>query len=167
MVTRRSALKRIALTLGVGAAAATGFTVARRREDTFSLHGRDWHLHSRELVKGKLPDGDRMLGYGELYDTEGTPMGGFTATYIGLPQAAANGRLASVEQHVFTLPGGSLMGSGMTAPGFDTEDEFAIVGGTGKYAGARGTFVLRQSPLEFGGDGTATITFRLMAEGAS
>jgi hypothetical protein len=167
MVTRRSALKRIALILGVGGAAATGLTVARKGEETFSLEGRGWRLHSREVAKGKLPDGERMLGYGDLYDANGTPKGRFTATYFGLPQAATNGRLASLEQHVFTLPGGSIMGSGMTAPGFETEDEFAIVGGTGKYAGARGTYVLRQSPVEFGGDGTATITFRLMAEGVS
>jgi hypothetical protein len=35
------------------------------------------------------------------------------------------------------------------------ENPFAIVGGTGRYAGLRGTYVARQSPREHGGDGTA------------
>ena len=100
-----------------------------------------------------------MLSYGELYAPEDeTKVGEFAATYAGMPKPATAGRLVSLEQHVFTLPGGSILGSGITAPGFETVDEFAVVGGTGKYAGARGTYVIQQSHLELGGDGTATIT---------
>jgi hypothetical protein len=109
-----------------------------------------------------------MLAYGELYAAdEDVKVGEFAATYFSLHQPSAGGRLASLEQHVFTLPGGSILGSGITSAGFATEDEFAIAGGTGRYAGARGTYVVRQSHLEFGGDGTAMITFRLMSEATS
>jgi hypothetical protein len=37
------------------------------------------------------------------------------------------------------------------------QDAFAIVGGTGEFAGARGSYVARQSLRERGGDGTAEI----------
>ena len=156
--------------LGVGGVAATGIGLSRSGPNqTFMLEGRGWHIYSRDIARGRLPEGgERMLSYGELYAGEDAEkIGDFAATYFGLPRRAADGRLASLEQHVFTLPGGSLFGSGMTAPGFATVDEFAIVGGTGKYAGARGTYVVRQSHLEFGGDGTATITFNLMKEASA
>jgi hypothetical protein len=171
--SRRSALKRMALALGgLGgvAAGAGGWKLAQGSADeTLTFQGRGWHITSNSVAKGKLPEGgNRMLAYGELYRPEGgDKVGDFAATYFSLPQPAAGGRLASLEQHVFNLPGGSIHGSGITAPGFATEDEFAILGGTGRYAGARGTYLLRQNHLEFGGDGTATITFRLMSEATS
>jgi hypothetical protein len=182
--TRRTALKRFGLALlGLGGLAAStggwrsvaapqGEALASRQPppvEMLTFRGRGWHIASRDVLKGKLPEGgERMLAYGELYEAGSeVKAGDFAATYFGLPQPAAGGRLASLEQHVFNLPGGSIHGSGMTKPGLATEDEFAIVGGTGVYAGARGTYTLRQDHLEFGGDGTAEITFRLMSEAAS
>ena len=53
-------------------------------------------------------------------------------------------------------------GSGTTLPGV-ADNEFAIVGGTGRYAGARGTYLARRDPLEFGGDGTASFEIDLTA----
>lgn len=172
--TRRSVLKRIGLAvLGLGGmVAGTGSLRAAYpgpAEETMVFQGRGWHVYSRNLSKGRLPEGgDRMVAYGELFDAAGEArLGDFAATYFGLPEAVAGGRLASLEQHVFNLPGGAILGSGMTSAGAETQDEFAVVGGTGRYAGARGTYTVRQSHLEFGGDGTATITFRLMSEAAS
>jgi hypothetical protein len=94
-------------------------------------------------------------------------VGDFFASYFSLPEASSGGRFASLEHHTFTLAGGSIMGTGATRPGLDSEDEFAIVGGTGRYAGARGTYIVRQSHQEFGGDGTAVITFKLLTEASA
>ena len=69
-------------------------------------------------------------------------------------------RSASIELHTFTLTGGSLFGIG-TAAG--DEGTFAIVGGTGRYAGLRGSYQAVQRPNGVGGDGSAEFTLNLSA----
>ncbi|MPZ51098.1 MAG: hypothetical protein GEU75_17670 [Dehalococcoidia bacterium] len=120
-------------------------------------------------MKGQLPSrGDRMLVSGKLHGgPERGQVGEFFATYYSLHQSGAVGALTSLEQYTFNLPDGSIMGTGTTKPGIESEDEFAIIGGTARYAGARGTYFVRQSHHEFGGDGTATIVFKLMTEAIS
>jgi hypothetical protein len=106
-----------------------------------------------------------MVAYGDLHAPDADErVGGFFAAYFSIPEAGSGGRFASMEQHTFNLRDGSIIGAGTTQPGLDSEDEFAIVGGTGRYAGARGTYSVRQSHQEFGGDGTALITFKLITE---
>lgn len=168
--SRRGMLKLMALFLGgLAGLASAGGTSSRssaKADDTFTLQGRGWHVYSRGLAKGMLPTGgDRMLVFGDLHEgAGGGKVGDFFATYFSLHQPGLVGSLASLEQHTFNLGDGSIMGTGTTKPGIESEDEFAILGGTGRYAGARGTYIVRQSHQEFGGDGTAIITFRLMKE---
>ena len=130
------------------------------------MHGRDWHIESRELVSGQLPrTGQRMLTTGELLDgPDGAKVGEFFGTYFSLNSGDRFGPLASIEHHTLKLPGGSIMGTGTTGDGLESEDEFAIIGGTGRYLGARGSYVARQSHYELGGDGTAVFTITLMTE---
>jgi hypothetical protein len=179
--SRRSVLKRLGVVAGglVGllagrealASSKTGrnaAVVAPPGVETVVLEGRGWHIYSKDLAKGQIPTGgDRLLVYGDLHEAgSDSPAGQFFATYYSLRRPGFAGPLASLEQHTFNLPDGSIMGSGTTKAGFATEDEFAIVGGTGRYAGARGTYVVRQSHQELGGDGTATIVFTMFTEGA-
>src|SRR6266540_7422864 len=149
---RRTALKRALLLLGgiAGVVATKGVAEAETsnyptsQSRTLSLHGRDWHIFSRDLTRGELPTGgDRMLAYGDLHlSLSGEKVGEFYATYVSLHRPGWVGPLSSIEQHTFVLSEGSIMGTGTTKPGLETEDEFAIVGGTGRYAGVRGTYVL-------------------------
>jgi hypothetical protein len=91
-------------------------------------------------------------------------MGDFFATYnrINTPGKVANHEPGSLEQHTFILPEGNLYGSGMATSGTESEGHFAIIGGTGKYLGAQGSYVARQSHVDFGGNGTATFTLTLI-----
>ena len=169
--TRRSVLKRGVLAVGaVIGAGAVGRQLTQPSggggETELVLHGRDWHIESRELASGELPAaGQRMLVSGELLDApDGAVVGNFFGAYFSLNSPDRFGALASLEQHTLQLPGGSIIGAGTTGDGVDSEDEFAIVGGTGRYLGARGSYVVRQSHYEFGGDGTATLTLRLTTE---
>ena len=52
----------------------------------------------------------------------------------------------------------SIFGVGAGALGPAT---FAVIGGTGRYSGATGSYVARQSRRELGGDGTAEFTLTL------
>ena len=58
--------------------------------------------------------------------------------------------------HRIDLGDGGLIGVG---PGTLDDATFVIVGGTGRYLGAAGTYHAVQRPREHGGDGTATFTF--------
>jgi hypothetical protein len=47
------------------------------------------------------------------------------------------------------------------------EGTFAIVGGTGRYSGARGSYTARQSPIGRGGDGTAELIVTIIQDGSA
>jgi hypothetical protein len=96
--------------------------------------------------------GDRSTAYGELLDTpDGRAIGHFASTLFALdsPFAAAG----SLELQTLTLHDGTIHGLGSVPTG--AAGHFAILGGTGRYAGARGTYVAHLRPTDLGGDGTA------------
>lgn len=63
------------------------------------------------------------------------------------------GAAVTYEQHLLTLPEGTIAGTGTTDR--HGRGSFAVVGGTGAYSGARGTYVVEQHRLDLGGDGRA------------
>ena len=160
--TRRSMLKRglvvLGAALGIEAAARAGTAQAVRPGPTvLGLYGRGFHLHAADRKAGEVPSkGDRMTTYGELLDrTGGTKIGDFTSAFFALGSPFAVGALTpgSLELHSFNLKHGTILGMGSTVAA--GESVYAIVGGTGSYAGAQGTYVARQQPRELGGNGTA------------
>jgi hypothetical protein len=182
--TRREALKRglvlIGAAVGVGTAGKAIATADRsgapaqtqggkgRRVEQLTIHGEQWHVSSTGLRPGELPDrGRRLLGQGELVDRPGgAKIGEFFASSFGIdsPGRAGPDGAATLELHTFNLAGGSIVGTGTARASLDAEDVFAIIGGTGRYVGARGSYVARQQPQEFGGDGTAEFTLTVITE---
>jgi hypothetical protein len=158
--TRRGALGRLAVVaagaLGIGYAAreatAGDSKTATPVPEQLVLYGRDMRLHSPARTPGELPPaGDRPTPLGRLVDKRDRPLGSFTSTALANASAA-------LEIHTFALSEGSIFGVGAGA--FD-EATFAVIGGTGRYAGARGSYVARQSLRELGGDGTAEFMLNL------
>jgi hypothetical protein len=90
---------------------------------------------------------------GRILDGSKRDLGTFRA-------AAIPGLGAAFLLHTFDLEDGTILGIG--ASRLD-EADFAIVGGTGRYAGATGTYSAQQSPRETGGDGTARFTLDIKA----
>ena len=130
---------------------------------TMTLLGRDWHLTAPGLRRGDLPKrGDQVSVTGALSLAAGSEqVGAFYSSVVHLDSPMGHGPYATaqMETHTFVLGGGTLIGVGTTSPGADSS--FAIVGGTGLYVGASGSYVARQSPLETGGDGTAHFVMTL------
>ena len=167
--TRKGILKRVALVTGgaIGIAAvgretagngthpAVAATQAAPAEpETLVLHGRNWHLAVPGTAPGELPALDvPATPSGVLVDTKGKRLGSFSAANLA-------GLGPAIQLHTFDLAGGTILGIG--AAGVH-DSPFAIVGGTGRFAGAGGTYVAKQSPRELGGDGTAEFTLNLSA----
>lgn len=160
--SRRSLLGRGALlaagALGLGGARARGAGAGAARTEAkgteLRLYGRHLHLHAPSRRAGEVPEkGDRHSAYAELLDRpRGKVIGHFTAAHLTQesPFAAS---ASSLEIHTFTLEGGTIHGLGSAARGVD--GQFLILGGTGRYAGAQGSYVARQHARELGGAGTA------------
>jgi hypothetical protein len=174
---RRDALKGgvalLGATLGMGTASKSGLAATPDRATESKqrvplvLHGQRWRITSQDLRRGELPPaGVRMLARGEIMDKplHGRKIGDFFATYYRLntPGKVAHHEPGSLELHTFVFPDGTIVGSGVATAGTDSEGQFAIIGGTGRYQGARGSYAARQSYWDLGGDGTATLTLTLI-----
>ncbi len=173
---RRDALKRVALlgaAVGIGTAskaalaAAPNGTRESKQGSRLVLYGRHWRITSQDLRRGELPPaGVRMLARGEIMDkaSRGRKIGDFFATYYRLstPGKVATHEPGSLELHTFVFPDGTIVGTGTAPATVDSEGHFAITGGTGRYHGARGSYVARQSHADLGGDGVATFTLTLI-----
>jgi hypothetical protein len=173
---RREALKQGFALLG----AAVGIGVARKSlaasPDTPSdarqsklVHARGLRISSQDLRRGELPPaGIRMLARAEIVaDASGKQkVGDFFASYfqINPPGKVAEHEPGSIEQHTFVFPEGTILGSGVAPSGRESEGQFAIIGGTGRYLGARGSYTARQSHLEFGGNGTAIFNLKRISQ---
>ena len=144
-------------TAGSVAAAGPAITITPRSSQSRTLHlwGRGFYLAGHGHRQGRVPDqGDRGSVYGELLDSpDGSPIGSFNSACF-FTDAGAGG----LEVHSFRLADGTLVGMGAAAGG---EGTFAIVGGTGRYAGATGAYVARQNLREVGGDGSAEFDITL------
>ena len=167
---RRDALKQgfalLGAAVGIGVASKTT-AVAQdaspeiKQGEKLVLHVRHLRISSQDLRRGELPQpGLRMLAKAEVVSapSDGRKVGDFFANYVRInaPGKVADHEPGSFEDHTFALPEGSIFGSGVATSGMESEGEFAITGGTGRYLGARGSYKARQNHVDFGGNGTAT-----------
>jgi hypothetical protein len=162
--SRRGLLKR-ALVLAGG---AFGLTLAGKdaRAATGSgmrLYGSNWRLATPLRRPGEaIQLGDHGAVYGDLLDgPKGKVLGQFYGSRLAIQAAPGNTRAdASVEVHTFVLPGGTIVGMGTSVLG---RAVFAVVGGTGRYARATGSYQATQRLREHGGNGTAEFILTLEA----
>ncbi|HZQ76136.1 MAG TPA: hypothetical protein VFE55_02325 [Acidimicrobiia bacterium] len=163
-VAIRNGLLSAAGLLGLKAVGPLSTAVAAQAAGaaTLTLYGRNWCSYGQEKRAGELPArGDRLVASGDLHATPGgDKVGEFHAAvfHLGAPGQVGPAGAGSLELHTFLLPDGSIIGSGTATPDADRPDAFAVIGGTGRYAGARGSYVVRQGYRELGGDGTAELT---------
>jgi hypothetical protein len=154
--SRRALLARAGIAAGIAGAGAVGLkagatpTVASPgRPLPRVVHGRDWRIVFAGLDHGAVPGpATPRLPQGRLVDGDGAHLGLLESSL--LPSTGGVTHL-----HRLDLDDGGLIAVG---PGGD-DATFTIVGGTGRYLGASGTYHAAQRPRAHGGDGTATFTF--------
>jgi hypothetical protein len=173
---RRDALRKgfalLGAAVGIGTAVKGHQTAAEESSDLKQrkpvvFHVRGLRISSQDLRRGELPPaGVRMLAKAEIVaeSSSNVKVGDFFASYyrISAPGKVADHEPGSLEQHTFVFPEGTILGSGVATSGRDSEGQFAITGGTGRYLGARGSYIARQSHVDFGGNGTAIFTLTLI-----
>lgn len=163
---RRGILKRGLLAIGAVAGFIAGRGEARAAigapGGSIRLYGRNWQHHSAHLHYGEVPKhGDRLNVYAELADApEGQKVGElYSAAFLVQPpfrsSAMASGAL---EMHTLVLAQGTIVAVGA---GSGAEREFAVVGGTGRYAGVRGSYAVRLD-RQGRGDGAVELAITLL-----
>jgi len=165
---RRTVLKRGFFAAAATAAAALAVRPGDQRPvlatapisggKTVELFGRGWHADT-----GKVPSkGDSYSVYGELLASpDGDKCGEFYAACLAIdsPFQLTGQGIGSLEIHTLVLAEASIVAMGA---GGGVERSFAIVGGTGKYTGARGSYTANQDTYGLGGSGTAALKLRLL-----
>lgn len=163
--TRRGAIGRALVAVGglVGIGTAGVGAAGTRGTETLVLYARDVVSDAPDGSMVAAPmRGDRLTLHGRLaHRPGGRPVGELHGASLALRGPGSDGSNAErLELHTFKLDAGTIIGSGTSAA---LEGEFAILGGTGRYAGARGTYTARHHRRELGGDGSAEFRFTLTA----
>ena len=126
---------------------------------TIRFYARRLNVHSTGQKPGELPAwGGRLNSHGDLLEgPEGAKVGEFSATCFG-PKSPFGyaGSDHAVELQTLKLTNGTLFGIGSAGPMADGERAQAILGGTGRFAGAKGSYVIRQNPA---GRGEESVEF--------
>src|SRR6266542_6240599 len=147
--TRRNAIKRGLLAIGglVGLGAAAGKALP---SPGGALPGRSFVLHARNLdplsgglrTDGPPARGQSLAAHAELLDgPNGRRVGDLHVATIALRGPGSSSDADRFEWHTFRLAEGTIVGSGT---GGADGGVFAVVGGTGRYEGARGTYAVRR-----------------------
>lgn len=161
---RRALLGRTALF--IGGLVGVGLTGRAMQSGELSkatvsmkIHGDNWRATYPDRRRGILPQpGERSSVFGELIDeTDHAKIGEFYASsfQFGSPFGTTEASAGAMEMHQFNLRDGTIVGIGTTNDLAGGPSTHAIIGGTGKYEGASGSYVATQRPFELGGDGTA------------
>jgi hypothetical protein len=165
---RRTVLKRGIFAAAAAAAAALTIRPSDQRAasasvsiggaKTIELFGRGWHADT-----SKIPSkGDSYSVYGELLASpEGDKCGEFYAACLAIdsPFQVTGEGTGSLEIHTLVLAEGSIVAMGA---GGGAERSFAIVGGTGRYTGVRGSYTANQDTYGLGGRGSAAFKLKLL-----
>jgi hypothetical protein len=140
--------------LGLGAEAAQAAAPPSHR--TFTLLGSQLRILG---PRGHAGVGDSVTIRGLVHRVaDGPSVGAVFKTGTVLAAAGSHESLATLEAHLFQLDDGTLTGHGTVA--HDGVGTFTVTGGSGRYAGAHGSYQSRQHADHSGG-GSAEYTFVL------
>ena len=122
---------------------------------TLTFYARRLLVHCPTQKPGDLTTrSGRLHSHGDLLDRpDGAKVGEFSATCLG-PESpfGCAGTNHAVELQTLKVTNGTLFGICGAGPVAGGERAHAILGGTGRFAGAKGSYVIRQSPTGRGGD---------------
>jgi hypothetical protein len=121
--------------------------------NTVRFYARRVQVQSQRQKPGEFPAWTgRLHSRTDLLDQpNGAKIGEFAAACFG-PESffGSTGSNHAMELQTLKVSDGTLFGIGTAGPTSAGEREHAILGGTGRFAGARGSYVIRQNPTTAG-----------------
>ncbi len=108
--------------------------------------------------------GEGVTLHADLVDASGTHAGTLTGVShcTAVPFSSDDSPVGAVEMHTMTLRDGVILGMGASPAVAAGSAAFAVVGGTGRFAGARGSYLAEQQTDAAGGRGRARYTLTLV-----
>ena len=140
------------------AAATPRSTPAQPGRHTLTLTTDDLYTDA----DGHPQPGTTINAYATVHLPDGTT-GRLYATLTIIDHTDDHDTLAH-ETHTFVLPDATIIGAGVSTIDDDQPDTYAIIGGTGRYLGARGQYTATQHHTDLGGDGTATYDMTIIVD---
>ncbi len=141
---------------GESAPAAPSEPPAPNAGTTLKFYARRLLVHCPSQKPGEIPAwSGRLHSQGDLLDRpDGAKVGAFSATCFG-PASPFGGAGTdhTTEFQTLKVTDGTLFGIGCAGPAAGGERAHAILGGTGRFAGAKGSYVIRQTAAGRGEDG--------------
>lgn len=114
---------------------------------TLRFYGRHWRVQTQVRRSGETAgSGQRLISQGELREQpDGEKVGEFCWNRFCLESAFGPNPCAAsnLEFQTLQLKDGTLFGMNMGGPETGTEKAHAILGGTGRFAGARGSYIIQ------------------------
>jgi len=168
--SRRQALRDTLVAAGLVATAATALTdrgpraLASAATPEPGVHALTLTATDLHTDAGGWPEpGQTVHAYATLTGPHGAPAGRFFATIATIDDPADDDTLAQ-ETHTFVLEDATIVGSGVSTIDDEQPDTFAIIGGTGRYLGARGQYTAVQRHADLTGDGTASYEMTIIVD---
>lgn len=150
---------------GVDAAAELPLPALPRTAATLTLNARNL----RAVAPGGRPGmpvekGAQAILSADLLDAAGAMVGSLTGVShcTVAPLSSDDPPVGAVETHTLSLRDGSIVAMGTSPAVARGTGALAVVGGTGRYAGATGTCVVEQQTDVAGGHGCARYTLTLI-----
>lgn len=117
--------------------------------NTLRIYARRWQVHTPVRQPGESAgQGHRLIHHGELLDQpDGDKVGEFCSSRFCLESSFGPNPLAesNLEFHTMKMKDGTLFGMTTGAAESDGEKRHAVLGGTGRFAGARGCYLITGS----------------------
>jgi hypothetical protein len=115
-------------------------------------------------VGAPVERGERLTLHADLVDGAGGPAGTLTGVShcTAAPLSSDDSPVGAVEMHTLALGDGTIFGMGTSPAVAAGAAAFAVVGGTGRYTGARGSYLAEQQTDAAGGQGCARYTLTLI-----
>lgn len=124
-----------------------------------------YSMHTGEGGRGaQRKRGDQTVLRGMLTTADGERFGEVFASALTMPGPvdADSPHTSRLEIQNFHLRDGTILGMGTAFAQVEVPNLYTIIGGSGKYAGARGGYTFHHNPSVAAPEGQAAITFDLV-----
>ena len=113
---------------------------------TLRLYARSWRPQIQPASPARTAEADHLVAYADLFDAPDGAVVGRVCTNGFCPQTPFGHAVTAaptIEFQTLALKSGSIFGIGAAGLDAGAHESYAVVGGTGEFAGVRGMYTVR------------------------